>query len=97
MANVFKIVRQYQFAGEMTAIESSINICGSAAPIYSRVLGNDKVPVSDVHHKNALGPISVTPSGIVIEPVRFIQLRKAHSPIPLRLSGRTRRKSDVFR
>lgn len=66
-------------------------------PIYSRVLGNDKVPVSDVHHKNALGPISVTPSGIVIEPVRFTQLRKAHSPIPLSVSGRTTLRSEVFR
>ena len=65
-------------------------------PIYSKVVGRESEPVKELHQRNALGPMRVTPSGMMIEPVRLTQFLKALSPIPVRLSGRTTRTNEFF-
>lgn len=59
-----------------------------------KVLGKDKSPFIPLQKANALYPIRVTPSGIINDPLIFIQFENARSEIASSLSGSTRYNND---
>nr|WP_296088567.1 hypothetical protein [uncultured Prevotella sp.] len=68
----------------------------SLRPIYFNVEGNEIDPVMARQLKKAPTSISVTPSGIINEPVKFWHSPKAAMPILVSLSGKTKRFKVFF-
>ena len=69
----------------LSSLNSPLACC--LLPIYFSVDGSVRDQVRDLQSLNAPCCISITPSGIINEPVRIRHALKARAPIDFNLSG----------